>query len=109
VTGDCPKNPGPRSRKISSIAVLGSYTELSGGNNSRMTSMTYPNGKVLTFNYAGGLDSNISRLTSLSDSSGTLESYLYLGLDTVVQRTRTQENKRCQDPLLTSDCPGYYA
>jgi RHS repeat-associated protein len=73
-------------------SVQYAYTELSAGNNSRITSMTYPNGKVLTYNYASGLDSNISRLTSLSDSSGTLESYFYLGLDTVVQRTRPQIN-----------------
>jgi hypothetical protein len=36
--------------------------------------MTYPNGRVLNYNYASGLDSSISRLTSLSDTSGTLES-----------------------------------
>ena len=35
---------------------------------------------MLDYNYGSGLDDSISRLTSLSDSSGTLESYLYLGL-----------------------------
>ena len=35
--------------------------------------MTYPNGRVLTSNYAAGIDSTISRLSSLSDSTGTLE------------------------------------
>jgi len=58
----------------------------------RAAPRTDPNGKVLTYNYASGLDSNISRLTSLSDSTGTVEAYLYLGLDTVVQRTRPQIN-----------------
>jgi RHS repeat-associated protein len=63
------------------------YVEMaSGANNSRQTSMTYPNGRVLSYNYASGLDSNISRLSSLSDSSATLETYTYLGLDTVVKR-----------------------
>jgi len=67
------------------------YTEMAGGvNNSRPTSMTYPNGKVLNYNYASGLDSSISRLTSLSDNSGTLESYSYLGLDTVLKRSHPQ-------------------
>jgi RHS repeat-associated protein len=64
---------------------------MSGGvNNSRQTSITYPNGKVLNYNYNTGLDSNISRLSSLSDTSGTLESYSYLGLATVVKRSHSQ-------------------
>jgi RHS repeat-associated protein len=56
-------------------------------NQSRLTSITYPNGKVLTYNYASGLADAISRLSSLSDNSGTLESYSYLGLATVVKRS----------------------
>ncbi len=52
-----------------------------------MTSMTYPSGFVLTYNYASGLNSHISRLTSLSDASGTVESYDYLGYGTVVRRS----------------------
>src|SRR5258707_11163684 len=64
---------------------------MSGGvNNSRLTSMTYPNGKVLTYNYSSGLNDSISRLSSLSDSTGTLESYDYLGLATVVKRAHPQ-------------------
>ncbi len=55
-----------------------------GANNSRLTSMTYPNGYVLDYNYGSGVDSNISRFTSLSDSTGTLQTYSYLGLDTPV-------------------------
>jgi RHS repeat-associated protein len=44
------------------------------------------------FNYgtAGGLNDVISRLASLSDTSGTLESYDYLGLSTVVRRAHSQ-------------------
>jgi hypothetical protein len=38
------------------------------------------------------VDSTISRVTSLIDSSGTLESYSYLGLRTVVKRARPQPN-----------------
>jgi RHS repeat-associated protein len=61
------------------------YTLMSGGaNNSRPTSITYPNGYVLTYNYNSGLDNTISRLSSLSDSTGTLQSDSYLGLDTPV-------------------------
>src|SRR5258708_17284289 len=63
-----------------------------GANHSRLTSITYPNGKVLTYNYgtAGGLNDVISRLASLSDTFGTLESYDYLGLSTVVRRAHSQ-------------------
>jgi RHS repeat-associated protein len=66
---------------------------VSGGqNNSRLTSITYPNGKVLNYNYATGVDSTISRLSSLSDNSGTLETLSYLGLGTVVKRAHPQPN-----------------
>jgi RHS repeat-associated protein len=74
-------------------SVQYAYTLMSGGaNNSRWTSMTYPNGKVLNYNYGstGSLNDTISRVDSLSDSTGTLEQYSYLGLDTVVKRAHSQ-------------------
>jgi RHS repeat-associated protein len=67
------------------------YNEMANGeNNSRLVSITYPNGYVLDYNYSAGLDDSISRLSSLSDTTGTLESYLYLGLNTVVERDHPQ-------------------
>jgi RHS repeat-associated protein len=67
------------------------YTQMAGGvNNSRQTSLTYPNGRTVNYNYASGLDDAISRLTSISDNSGTLEQETYLGLSTVVQRSYPQ-------------------
>ncbi len=46
-------------------SVQYAYTLMSGGqNNSRLTSITYPNSKVLNYNYATGVDSTISRLTA---------------------------------------------
>ena len=42
--------------------------------------------------HASGLDSGISRLSSLSDSTGTVEAYSYLGLGTVVVRAHPQPN-----------------
>jgi YD repeat-containing protein len=82
--------------QISPGVVGYAYTELANGaNNSRLLSLTYPNGRVLYDNYAAGLDSSISRLTSLSDNAdgtGVLESYRYLGLDTVVERDHPQMN-----------------
>ena len=69
------------------------YTEMSGGvDNSRLETVTYPDGYVLTYNYSTGLNSTISRLSSLSDTTGTLESYKYLGLDTIVERDHPQTN-----------------
>src|SRR5581483_109628 len=59
-------------------------------NHSRLTSITYPNGRVLSYNYAAGLDDTISRLSALSDASGPLEAYTYLGLSNVVRRAYPQ-------------------
>jgi RHS repeat-associated protein len=74
-----------------SPSVQYGYTLMAGGaNHSRPTTLTYPNGRVLNYNYAAGVDASISRLTSLSDNSGTLEQYSYLGLDTVVRRAHPQ-------------------
>src|SRR5256714_5565944 len=67
------------------------YSEMpSGADHSRLTSVTYPSGYVLTYNYSSGLNDSVSRLSSLSDSTGTLESYSYLGLGTVVTRSHPQ-------------------
>ena len=62
-------------------------------NHSRLTGMTYPDGRVLEYNYtsgigAAGIDDRISRLSSMDFSSASsthLEEYTYLGLGTVVQ------------------------
>jgi hypothetical protein len=60
-----------------------------GTNHSRVLSVIYPNGKVLSYGYgpAGGLDDRISRLDAVLEGANTLEALLFLGLDTVVQRT----------------------
>ena len=68
------------------------YAYTTGDNNSRLTSIVYPNGRTITYNYLTSLDghsvpdSAISRLTSISDGGTTLEQLSYLGLGTVVQR-----------------------
>ena len=67
------------------------YNEMANGeNNSRLTSMIYPDGRVIDYNYDPGLDDSISRLSSMSDATGVLEAYVYLGLDTVVERDHPQ-------------------
>ncbi|AGA25127.1 RHS repeat-associated core domain-containing protein [Singulisphaera acidiphila] len=73
------------------------YSEMSGSaNHSRLVSMTYPDGRVLHYVYAGGVDSDISRLSYLADDNGSggigthLEEYSYLGLGTIVSRSRPE-------------------
>jgi RHS repeat-associated protein len=67
------------------------YSQMAGGaNHSRPITITYPNGRVLNYNYNTGVDNSISRLSSISDSSATVESYSYLGLGTVVIRSHPQ-------------------
>jgi hypothetical protein len=74
-------------------AVRYGYSAMAGGaDHSRLTSVTYPDGYVLNYNYSSGLNDGISRLSSLSDSTGTLESYDYLGVGTVVRRAHPQPN-----------------
>ena len=73
-----------------------SFVATAGGpNHSRLVSMTYPGGtsiRVVNYNYNSGVDDRISRLSSISDSSATLESYTYLGLNTVVQRSHPESS-----------------
>jgi RHS repeat-associated protein len=72
-------------------SVQYAYGEMSGGaNSSRLNTIAYPGGNILNYNYNTGLDSTISRLSSLSENSVTLESYSYLGVDTVVKRAHSQ-------------------
>ncbi len=59
-----------------------SYSDVSTG--SRLLSMTYPTGRVINYNYNTGIDGAIGRLSSISDSTGVLEAYTYLGLSTTV-------------------------
>jgi RHS repeat-associated protein len=91
----------------STPAVRYAYSMMAGGaNHSRLLSMTYPNGRVLSENYAAGVDDAVSRLTSLSDSSGVLEAYTYLGLDTVVQRVRPQAGEELTYVKLAGEMNG---
>ena len=71
-------------------SVQDNYTDLESGNNSRLTSIQYPDGYTVDYNYNSGLDSDISRLSYLSDDTGTLQSYSYLGLNTVVVMAEPQ-------------------
>ena len=60
----------------------------------RQTGITYPDGRTISYNYTGTLDGTVSRLSSIGDGSGPIQSYGYLGLDT---------------PLVTTDGNGVTA
>jgi YD repeat-containing protein len=61
-------------------------------NHSRLTSMTYPGNRVVTYDYgtSGSVNDKISRINAIKDGTTTLEQYSYLGLSTVVERDRPQ-------------------
>jgi len=75
----------------SSLKVQYGYSQPTGANYSRLSTITYPNTRVLDYVYNPGLDGDISRVSGISDASGTGagndQSYLYLGLNTIVQAT----------------------
>jgi RHS repeat-associated protein len=59
----------------------------SASNGDRLTGITYPSGRTVNYNYSSGLDSVLSRISSITDSGGSLQSYTYLGLSTPVTFT----------------------
>jgi RHS repeat-associated protein len=66
------------------------YTEGLSGNHSRLTGMTYGDGYQLNYTYAPPVDDGLSRLSGISDATGSLTSYSYLGLGAIVQELRPQ-------------------
>lgn len=71
------------------------YGYADGSNNTlRPTSLTYPDGRVLTYDYgtAGGMDDKASRVSGIKDGATTLAGYTYLGLGSVVEVDYTQPN-----------------
>ena len=63
-------------------------------NTVRPTSLTYPNGRVLNYNYgtSGGTNDLLSRIGSLIDNDGTtiLAGYTYVGLNRIVAAASAQ-------------------
>lgn len=76
---------------MSTPKVQYAYSEMAGSDNhSRLVSMTYPNGRLIEYTYGSGIDTSVSRLTSIKDGANTLEEYSYLGLGTVIRRAQSQ-------------------
>ncbi len=63
-------------------------------NTIRLTSITYPNGRVLNSDYgpSGGMNDSLSRVQSLIDSDDVthLADYFYLGLSSIIQVNESQ-------------------
>ncbi|MCD4728910.1 MAG: hypothetical protein K8R46_14725, partial [Pirellulales bacterium] len=74
------------------------YARANGADNhARLTSITYPNNRVLHHEYSNGDDNNLSRLTYLSDvdAGGTrLAEYTYLGAGQIVKVDYPQPDLR---------------
>ena len=51
----------------------------------RLVAVVYPDGREIDYNYAAEVDDIMSRLSSISDDSGTLASYKYLGAGQIVE------------------------
>lgn len=69
------------------------YGYASGSNNHvRPISLSYPNGRVLTFDYgtAGGHSDAISRVAALIDAGTHLADYTYVGMDSIVEAASPQ-------------------
>jgi RHS repeat-associated protein len=79
-----------------------------GSNHSRITSMSYPNGRVITSDYgtSGGLNDRISRLNTLKDGSTSLEGYSYLGFGTVVERLHPESGVDLSYVKLSGESTG---
>lgn len=87
------------SASTSSPGVTYNYAN-GGANTIRPTSMTYPNGRVLNYDYgtSGGTNDLLSRIGSIIDNDGTthLADYTYVGLNQIVQVASPQP-----DTMLT--------
>jgi len=71
---------------VSTVKIEYGYADGS-ANSVRPTSITYPDGRVLTYDYGppGGMNDKLSRIQAIKDGSTTLVEYTYLGLNTIVQ------------------------
>ncbi|MEX2119699.1 MAG: hypothetical protein WD847_08900 [Pirellulales bacterium] len=79
-------------------------------NHVRRTSMTYPNGRILRYEYSSGADDNLGRVSFLADDAagavGThLAEYTYLGLGSIVQVDYTEPDIRYDLISGTGDDP----
>jgi YD repeat-containing protein len=79
----------------SSTPSVGYQYDNGSANTIRLNSVTYPNARVLNYNYgsSGGTNDLLSRIASLIDNNGTthLVDYTYVGLDRIVVADSSSE------------------
>jgi RHS repeat-associated protein len=82
---------GETQTQLGGATQTASYTYADASLGSRLTGISDSMHRVLAYNYTGAIDSGVSRLTSISQGTGSnqiaLASYLYLGDGTVVRKT----------------------
>ena len=61
-------------------------------NNARRKQMTYPNGRILDWGYAGTLNDKLSRVYSITSGGTSLVQYEYMGLSRFTRVTYPQPN-----------------
>ena len=73
----------------------------------RPVSMTYPNGRVIGFDYgtSGGMNDHLNRLQTIRDNGSALATYQYLGISKVVRKDLAQPSVRFD---LWGGTPGSY-
>jgi RHS repeat-associated protein len=101
-----------------SSKVQYTYNEMADdANNSRITSITYPDGRETDYLYSTTVDNRISRLTGvaqvihtgdpeLGDTVNWYEIYSYLGLNTIIRRARPEPNITLTYAKLTGELDG---
>jgi RHS repeat-associated protein len=78
------------------------YSYASGSNNTiRQTSMTYPDSRVVNYDYGTGDGDKLSRIVTLKIGSTDIVNYSYLGLNQVVIQTYTEPSTPVDYTLAT--------
>ena len=78
------------------------YGYASGSNNTiRQTSMTYPDSRVVNYDYGTGAGDELSRIATLKIGSTDIVNYSYLGLSQVVIQTYTEPSTPVDYTLAT--------
>ena len=89
-----------------SMKVQYAYADGS-ANHVRQTSLTYPNGRMITYDYgsSGSIDDVLSRVRAIKDGSLELAVYSYVGAQTFVQVDYTEPDMRYDLAMGTGTDP----
>ena len=92
LTGEYQAHGGSASAGGAGVSPAVQYSYASGtANTIRLTGVLYPSGsRTIAYGYNSGTDDNLSRLSYLSDTGGTLSEFSYLGLGRIVTESYPQ-------------------